>query len=262
MPSCTARSRTRCRGSSSSAEMAVGRRRYPHAVARHRKCRPASFAEVVGQEYVARARPVRWAQTGLLLVLMATGCAGGGRDNPPHSRLGTDVALDANVEVAEDAVTVSYTATNRAADQVLLLNRPARRVGAGTRYSTTNWLTTDGGRSVVEVSQRAVPAPADSGLMQDAVLGVTELSRGQAVQVTFRVPRPLQARGPYPAERALPEHPREVRFCLGAVREDPAAGLVARRGAGVADEVPAVVTHSPSWAAAQTVLCTEPVALS
>ncbi|WCO65715.1 hypothetical protein PO878_14515 [Iamia majanohamensis] len=170
--------------------------------------------------------------------------------------------LDADVEVTDDAIAITYAATNEGEAPIVLLDLMEAPDGEGTRLTSEGWAALDAGDGVAEIAQRALPRPDDVALAEQPTVGGTDLAPGASAGGALRVPLPLADRGPYAAVgQEAPSDPDRVRFCVGALPTGPDAEVEVTRRDGLPEGVDALASHVEAFASAQAVVCTEPVDL-
>lgn len=174
-----------------------------------------------------------------------------------------DASFAAQVTVADDAVRVTWTLTNRTEAELLVADRLPDDTGeldqTGVAYLTGD--PAQKGRVVV--SQRVFPQPQGSTVdfAQAPEVGATRVAAGATVRGQVVVPRPWQRRYPYGNDLgfgtiALPDPATDVRFCLG-VLPSPYPAQVTAQG----DVEHPVVDHGLGNARTQYLFCSEPVPL-
>lgn len=180
--------------------------------------------------------------------------------DPTKAVDGVDVGVEADLTVADDAVTGTVQVTNDGDDEVWVFDGMAAEAGAGTRYDPSTYALLDAGDDVVEVARRAVAPPEDVDLGSLEVFAVRRLPAGEAITAEITVPLPPTPTGPYATlGQDPPDDPGRLIVCVGAV---PAEGATQpRTGDGVAEEVEGLATHGGAWLDAQGVACSRSIEL-
>lgn len=202
-----------------------------------------------------------WLAAGAVAVVAAlAGCGGGdggasGDGDPSQPAAGMDVTLDAHLDVTDDALEITYTATNEGDAPVALLNL----MDDDGELTSAGWATLDAGDGVAEIAQRALPRPDDFEGAEQPTVGVTDLAPGESAEGSLSVPLPLEDHGPYAAfGQEAPSNPERVRFCVGALTES--TDLPISRNAPP-EGTDGVVSHVSAYADAQAIICSAPVDL-
>lgn len=180
---------------------------------------------------------------------------------PTSSAARPEADFTADVAVADDVVTVTWSLTNTGAVPLGVLDRvPSGSSGSAVDFdSGAAWVVADGDDRV-QLGQQVLARPEADGVARETtpVTGATLLEPGTTLEGTATVPRPFVGFHPYgedpsDPELVLPADPVDVRFCLG-VLADTSVLYETPRGVLVADDQEANV-------ALQYLFCSDPAAL-
>jgi hypothetical protein len=180
--------------------------------------------------------------------------ASDGPSGPPTTKA-PDVSFDVTADA--DGVHVNYRLRNTGADPIVLLEGVPETDTMNTPEPAPDGVyVTARADGTVELSQRAFGFPDGVAVAVPVQIGGTVVPPGAEIARSFTVPLPLRGRQPYGGSgSALPEPVRRVAFCLGVLPSD----MIDKRRDGTAEHP--VYGHMDFTAQAQTVLCSEPVAL-
>lgn len=199
-----------------------------------------------------RATPRRtWWVVGAAALGALTGCSGSPAVPPtPHPTTpAPHVTFTAHLTTTADSLTWEYALRNDGSTPVAVFNGPDR---ATPDDPAPVWVVNAGGGRV-EVSQRLHDLPPGVAAAQPAEVGVSTLEPGESLEGSASVPLPLRLAYPYAAvadhRYALPDHPKEVTFCLGIMAQ--------ARG----DEPFTWYPHGGAATSLQHRVCTEPAPL-
>jgi hypothetical protein len=190
-----------------------------------------------------------------ILALLLGGCSSSADEpaDPVSSAAAPAASFNASLTVSPDAVSVSYTLTNKGSSDLLVLNKVPSYDDSGRALENANavYVTGRPGGQVV-LSKRAFPMPDTDrkSWVQAPQISGAVVAPGASVTEQIVVPRPLKRFHPYGndigyGEIKLPDPAKEVLFCLGVL---PSAGQL-------------TVAHLSGTTASQYVFCSKPVAL-
>ena len=168
-------------------------------------------------------------RVGLLVVALMTSLGGCAEDSPygefgpSSSASAPDATFDADVNVSDTEVQVSYRFANDADEPLLLINRPGVPAGADVRYRDDAAYVTEDADGGALLSQALFGFPdTDQTWASIPDVGVTEVAPGEVVEVEVRSTLPLTWFHPFGTDlgtgpMSIPRDVDEVRFCLGVV---------------------------------------------
>ena len=156
--------------------------------------------------------------------------------------------VDADIQVADESVIISYSLTNTGEQPITVLD------------PTPPYVTGDDDQIVV--SQQVFPRPDTDRKTWEtsATTAATTVAAGETVHGKVSVPRPFVRLHPYGndigyGEIDLPSDPDSVRFCLGVIATPLVGGDTRDGGDGL------LVVNDDSTFERQYLYCSDPAAL-